>query len=91
MDETTSTKQVLGHINSILANYSIKIKCSQKTINGKTENFYLIEVLNDVDELLKYKTQKGYNIVDKNNIFTCNKTNLKHLFISVDYSDDENE
>ncbi len=48
-------------------------------------------MLNDIDELLKYKALKNYKLIDKSNIFTCNKSNLKHLFISVDDSDEENE
>jgi hypothetical protein len=91
LDGNTTIKQILGHLNSILINYSIKIKCVQTTINNKKVNSYSIEILNNVDELLQYKIKKGFNIIDKNNIFTCNKTNLKHLLIFDENSDDENE
>jgi hypothetical protein len=91
LDENTTTKQVLGHLNSILANYSIKISYKQKKENNKLIPVYYLEILNDVDELLKYKILKKYKLVDNNNIFTCNKTKLKDLFIFIDSSDDEND
>jgi hypothetical protein len=91
LDEKTTTKQILGHLNSILSNYSIKIKCIQKTINNEKVNSYGIEILNAVDELLHFKILKKYKLIDNKKIFSCNKTKLKHLFILDDNTDDENE
>ena len=87
----TTLKQILGSINSILSNYSIKINYIRKTVNNEKVNFYNIGILNDVDELLKYKLQKGYKIKDTNNIFKCTKTKLKDLYIEpIKEEDDEN-
>jgi hypothetical protein len=92
LDQNTTTRQILGHLNSILSNYSIKIKCIQKTMNNEKVNSYCIEILNDVDELLHYKVLKNYKLIDKNNIFRCSKINLRHLFIpeEIELDDDKN-
>ena len=91
LDKSTTTKQILGHLNTILSNYSIKIKCMQKKENNAPKYYYSIEILNNIDELLHYKILKNYKLIDKDKIFTCNKTNLNHLFIPDDNTDDENE
>ena len=94
-DKTTSIKQLLGHLNTILRDYSLKISKHQQTIMNEKHYCYKIEILNDVDELLKYKIEKGYKLIDSTNIFKCEKDNLKSLIIykedDSDDSDDEDE
>ena len=45
--------------------------------------------------MIKYKKEKGYMLIDDNNIFKCDKDNLKSLIIykedDSDDSDDEDE
>ena len=52
-DKEPTIKQILGHLNSILDNYSIKIENKQIQINSKREYVYYIKVLNDVDEIMR--------------------------------------
>ena len=91
-DKTTSIKQLLGHINTILRDYSLKISLHRATAKNIRTSYYKIEILNDVDELLKYKIEKGYKLIDDTDIFECEKDNLKSLIIDKEEdSDDENE
>ena len=97
-DKTTSIKQLLGHLNTILRDYSLKISLHRTTVKNIRTSYYKIEILNDVDELIKYKKEKGYMLIDDNNIFKCDKDNLKSLIIykeddsdDSDDSDDEDE
>ena len=46
-DITTSTKQLLGYLNTILKYYSLKISHHQQTIKNKKNNLYKIEKLNN--------------------------------------------
>ena len=65
---------------------------NRETVKKVRTSYYKIEILNDVDELLKYKVEKGYKLKDSNNIFKCEKDNLKSLIIyKEDDSDDEDE
>ena len=68
--DTTTDKAILGHINSLLRNFSIQIKATRQREYGKTNliSFYGLEHLNNVDEILYYKMQKGRPVVDINNI-----------------------
>ena len=64
-----TNKAFLGIINSVLENYSIKIQYIQKKIKGKLCPFYKLEILDNVDEIIQYKVNKGFKLVDTNNIF----------------------
>ena len=46
-DDTTTTKQLLGYLNTILKYYSLKICHHQQTIKNKKNNFYKLEKLNN--------------------------------------------
>ena len=91
-DETT-IKKLLGHLNTILLNYSLKIVSIRKRIGDNNRiHIYGIEILNNIDEIFKYKTLKGFKLVDKNNIFKCDETKLKDLFISkIDNEDEDSD
>ena len=64
-----TNKAFLGIINSVLENYSIKIQYIQKKIKGKLCQFYKLEILDNIDEIIQYKVNKGFKLVDTNNIF----------------------
>ena len=59
-DKTTSIRQLLGHLNTILRVYSLKISKHQQTIKNKKNYCYKIEILKDVDKLIKCKVEEGY-------------------------------
>ena len=76
---------MLGHINTILRDYSIKISKNQQTIKNIKHNFYELEILNDVDEMIKSRIDNhNYNLNDTNNIFKCDKNNLENLIIKYE-------
>ena len=52
LSDDTTTKAILGNLNTILDNYSIKISQKRVRINGNRENVYFIETLNKVDEII---------------------------------------
>ena len=84
-DENTTSKQILGHLNAILRDYSIKISKKQQTIKNIKHNFYQLEILNDVDEMTKSKIDNhNYNLIDTYNIFKCDKNNLENLIIKYE-------
>jgi hypothetical protein len=57
-----TNKAVLGYINTILSNYFIKIKTIQKrNIKGAVTNYYIIEHLHNIQEITKYRNDKGLN------------------------------
>ena len=48
-------------------------------------NYYKLEILNDVDEMIKSKIDNhDYNLIDSNNIFKCDKNNLEKLIIKYE-------
>ena len=84
-DDSTTSKQLLGHINTVLRDYSVKISKNQQTIKNIKHNFYQLEILNDVDEMIKSKIDNhDYNLIDSNNIFKCDKNNLENLIIKYE-------
>ena len=64
-----SNKAVLGLINSVLEPYSVKIQSVQKKVNGKHQYFYKLELLDNIDEIIYYKINRGFKLVDDQNIF----------------------
>ena len=84
-DSSISSKQILGHINTVLRDYSVKISKYQQTIKNIKHNFYQLEIINDVDEMIKSKIDNhDYNLIDSNNIFKCDKNNLEKLIIKYE-------
>jgi hypothetical protein len=71
-DENTTNKKILGNLNIILEKYSIKISYKQITNNKMKQNIYYIEILNNIDIILKNKITSGFNLIDNNNIFNKN-------------------
>jgi len=83
IDSVTSNKQILGHINSVLDNFNLKICSNQKKIRNKeklvNEYSYNITVLKNCDEIIRYKILKGYKFYDSNNIFHCSSDKINYL------------
>jgi len=48
----TTTKQILGYLNSILDNFSIKLDNKRIRINSQREYVYFIKILNEVDVIV---------------------------------------
>jgi hypothetical protein len=66
-----SLRALLGYINSCFIFFGVKISTIQKqeiSYTNKT-NYYKLEVLHNVDELLEYKIKKGFNFEDNDCIF----------------------
>ena len=76
-----STKAILGYINSLLSNYLRKIATTQKTEKKIKVNYYNIVHMNNIQEIIKYKKDRSFKIIDTNNIFRYNETlfNYQHL------------
>ena len=65
--------------------YSVKIILYRETSNKIRINYYKLEILNDVDEMIKSKMDNhDYNLIDSNNIFKCDKNNLEKLIIKYE-------
>ena len=76
-NENSTTKQKLGYINSILANYCLKLSCKNKM----KRYGYKIDILFHADEIIKRKlSRNNYTIFDNNKIFNCNKCDLMELY-----------
>ena len=75
-NDNCTTKKILGFINSILNNYSIKI-----SIQNKMKRYgYNLQILHYVDEIIKRKLMHKYQFFDKDNIFISNKCDLMELY-----------
>ena len=62
---------MIGYINSFLTIYGIKISTIQKQ-EGKhvnKTNYYKIEIIHNVDELLEYRIKEGFQFEDHDGIF----------------------
>jgi hypothetical protein len=66
-----SLKAMLGYINSFFSIYGLKISTVQKQEGSyvKKTNYYKLQCLYNVDELLEYRINKGYKFEDNDNIF----------------------
>ena len=64
-------KAMLGFIHSYFSTYSIKISIARKRVKGIQNKIscFGIEILNNIEELLEYRMNKGYGIHDSENIF----------------------
>ena len=59
-----SLKAMIGYINSCLSIFGIKISSVQKHegSNVNKTNYYRLEPLHNVDDLLEYKIKQGFQI-----------------------------
>jgi len=64
-------KALLGFINTHLSIYSVKISIMRKRERGVKNKIscYGIEILDNIEELLEYRMNKGFRIHDSDNIF----------------------
>ena len=66
-----SLKAMIGYINSFFSTYGLKLSASRKHegSNVNKTNYYKLELLHNVDELLEYKIRKGFQFEDSDGIF----------------------
>jgi hypothetical protein len=95
----------LGHINSLLKRYCLKVSLYQRreaTSTGENKtNFYILEHLKEIDEIIYYKKMNNYKIKDVDNNINFETYNFKyshlrtaehHPDINIDeFQDDEDE
>lgn len=92
-DKKTSNKQFLGHINSLLSDYGLNIKTTQKSkyIDGETKklNFYGLKCLDNINEFIEYRCKRGHPIKNSMNLnYKPKKKIWEHLtVIEVDFID----
>ena len=67
-DEEPSTKKIMGYLNSILDNYSISISSKRLRIQGNREQVYYINILNEVDEIIKRRCNNTISNDNENTI-----------------------
>lgn len=87
-----TNKAFLGVINSILECYSVKIQSQRKKVNGKEKYHYKLDILDNIDEILFNKINRGFKLIDNDNIFKFDASKgLKydHLVNIVPANDDE--
>jgi hypothetical protein len=79
-------KARIHYINTILKKYSIKIKVVQTRVRGekKLRNFYQLQFLENIDELLEYRMNKGYELHDPDNVFIKPSTIEGYQFAYAD-------
>jgi hypothetical protein len=58
LTDTTTTREILGNLNAILDNFSVKISQKRLRENGSRKNYYYLETLNNVEEILIRKAKK---------------------------------
>ena len=78
--EIKTTKAFLGFVNTLLSNYCLKISVHRKNIKVKKlvikSNSYYLEHLDNIEEIIQYKKDKKYYLLDSKNIFKWNQ-NIK--------------
>jgi hypothetical protein len=78
-----NNKKVLGYLNTVFDGFGIKISKVQKRVKGQKNlaNFYRLEILNDLPELIQYRINRGKQFIDTDGIFKYDASNskLNHL------------
>jgi len=76
--KTSTDKDILCHINSLLSRFSISIRVlKRQRESGYKENlisYYGIRRENNIDEIIYYKMQKHHKIKDENKIINIDTT-----------------
>ena len=71
--DTSTPKAIMGHINCLLKYASLKITSKRERDGFIFKNYYVLERLNNIEEIIYYKMQNGEDIQDKDNYIKCNK------------------
>ena len=71
--DTSTPKAIMGHINCLLKYASLKITSKRERDGFIVKNYYVLERLNNIEEIIYYKMQNGEDIQDKDNYIKCNK------------------
>jgi hypothetical protein len=75
-----TNKQILGFINTLLSRFHVSIVYKRIKKKGELIRAYEIKILNDINELLEYRIQKGLILHDNYNIRPKPETTTyKHL------------
>jgi len=84
--DTSTTKAIMGHINCLLKYASLKITSTREREGTIFKNYYILERLNNIEEIIYYKMQNGEDIQDKDNYIKCNKKEFiyNELFETVE-------
>jgi hypothetical protein len=69
--DITTKRAMIGYINTLLHNFNMAIKTTQERTGGKNKsNFYKLEHLNNIREIIFYRNiKKHYTLNDNNDIF----------------------
>jgi hypothetical protein len=74
----SSAKGILGYVNTILKNYSLKLSSKQERQGGKDKvNVYSLETLNGIQDVIKFRVASQINIKDDDNIILDEEGNIK--------------
>lgn len=76
-DRLKTFKSCICYMNSIFSNYGFNLvleQLTQKKISKKNKvNYYKIELLNGIDEIIKFRIALGYHFNDNNNLLMIDK------------------
>lgn len=86
-DENVTIKQFLGFISTLFNDYCIDIGYKNKRI-GKafTTEYFLMVSDSNIHEIIQYKMRKGFQLNDKDNLFTNLQINTKKYSDLVDWT-----
>ena len=74
-EESKYFKSTLCYMNSIFCNYGFCLSLEQKRDRSKSKNminYYKIELLNGIDEIIKFRIALNYKFFDSNNLIISN-------------------
>lgn len=86
--EIKTNKQFMGFINSVLSNYKLYISSEKARIKGtdQRQQVYKLKFIDGyetINELIQYKINKGFKLVDSNNIRPVVKTETYKDLIKI--------
>jgi hypothetical protein len=71
----SSSNGFLGFVNGLFQDYNIKIIQKRVAVNYKNDTVYKLTIINDINELLQYKINLGFNLYDSQSMRTPSTTN----------------
>ena len=67
--DINNVQNILEYINTILLEYCLEITLERIQTNNIRKSYYKLNILNNVNEIIVYKINRGYKLYDINNIF----------------------
>ena len=94
-----TNRDFMKFVNEVLSNYNLIIKSEKRRTKkdegkmGLREQAYRLDFIdNTINEIIQYKINKGYNLIDSNNIRPKVNTDVyKHLIKDDEDEDDEED